>query len=536
MTAAAHPPEPTEPIGADEPPDSALLTRARAGDAEAVAALFERYHPVALALATRHAGPDLAPDIAATAFERILRLLRQGKGPTTAFRPYLAATVNSAWVDHVRRDSRLVLVEDDDDLEPLVPAPSDGADDRFDRATVAAAFADLPPRWQHVLWHTAVEGMAHDEVGEALGLTGNAVGVLAHRAREGLRTAYLDAHLAAAADAGCRRTTPLLGAYVRGAMSVGKRQRVTEHLADCARCRHAVDELGQISANLGAVLLPLLGLLAASGLPGAATGTAPGPGRSRTRRHPRRTTQVGVVAAAVVAVALAAAAAVLQPWAGSDAGPAIATAPSAVAEPGGPDEPDGPDEPGEPGAPAAVADPTPAPGVPVASPAPGAPAPDAEPPAAASPGTTQPSSEPTPSPGAPSEPSPEPAPGPSPEPPSTDPAANPRFERSRLVAAPGPQPGWTRVTVPVVAASPGTVVTMSVRGAREVCLVGAGEPRCTTGPVSGWTVPALGAAEPLVVEVRHDALAWIGFGLEALDRPDDVPADNQVDAILHPGG
>lgn len=534
MTAVAHPPEPTDPSdpGLAGPPDAALLARARAGDAEAVAVLFERYHPVALALATRHAGPDVAPDIAATAFERILRLLRRGKGPTTAFRPYLAATVNSAWVDHVRRDSRLVLVEDDD-LEPLVPAPTDGADDRFDRATVAAAFADLPPRWQHVLWHTAVEGMPHDEVGEALGLTTNAVAVLAHRAREGLRTAYLDAHLAAAVDERCVRTTPLLGAYVRGAMSVAKRQRVSDHLADCARCRHAVDELGQISANLGAVLLPLLGLLAAEGLPGAASSTAsasdPGPGRSR--RHPRRTTLL--VVAALVAVGLAAAAAVLEPWGASDRGPAIATAPSRGAGGTEPSPPAGatagPDAP-------ATADGTAAPEAPGAPVEPvGSPAPDVPDPGAAKsggPGRPEPSTGPS------AEPAPEPEPEPSPEPapPSLDPAANPRFERSRLAVAPGEQPGWTRVTVPVVAASPGTVVTMTVRGAREVCLLTAGDPTCTTGAVTGWTVPGVSAAEPLVVEVRHDALAWIGFGLEAADRPDDVPTDNAVDAILRTGG
>lgn len=102
--------------------------------------------------------------------------------------------------------------------------------------------------------------------------------------------------------------------------------------------------------------------------------------------------------------------------------------------------------------------------------------------------------------------------------------------------SPAEEPGWTRVTVPVVAASPGTVVTMTVRGAREVCLLGGGEPTCTTGAVTGWTVPVARAAEPLVVEVRHDALAWIGFALEALDRPGDVPADNQVDAILRTAG
>ncbi|WP_447644561.1 zf-HC2 domain-containing protein [Nocardioides zeae] len=185
----------------------------------------------------------------------------------------------------MRRDSRLVLVEDEDELEPLVAAPSDGADDRFDRATVAAAFADLPPRWQHVLWHTAVEGMAHEEVGEALGLTGNAVGVLAHRAREGLRTAYLDAHLAAAVDERCRRTTPLLGAYVRGAMSLGKRQGVTDHLADCGRCRHAVAELGQISANLGAVLLPCWGWSPPRDCP-ARPAAQPRAPRPRRRRGP----------------------------------------------------------------------------------------------------------------------------------------------------------------------------------------------------------------------------------------------------------
>ena len=68
------------------------------------------------------------------------------------------------------------------------------------------AFASLPERWQLVLWHTEVEGRSAAEVAPILGLAPNAVAALAYRAREGLRQAYLNAHIHAGPPEACRPT------------------------------------------------------------------------------------------------------------------------------------------------------------------------------------------------------------------------------------------------------------------------------------------------------------------------------------------
>ena len=90
---------------------------------------------------------------------------------------------------------------------------------------IARAFASLPERWQAVLWHTEIEGARPAEVASLLGLTANGVAALAHRAREGLRQAYLQMHMSGAVRDECRPVAAKLGAYVRGGLTSGTRPR-----------------------------------------------------------------------------------------------------------------------------------------------------------------------------------------------------------------------------------------------------------------------------------------------------------------------
>ena len=82
-----------------------------------------------------------------------------------------------------------------------------------------------------MLWHTEVEQETPAEVAPLLGLTPNGVAALAYRAREGLRQAYLQEHLADGADGQHRATVDRLGAWARGGLSPRQRARVDAHLA-----------------------------------------------------------------------------------------------------------------------------------------------------------------------------------------------------------------------------------------------------------------------------------------------------------------
>src|SRR5215207_10898621 len=283
--------------------DAELITSSRAGSDAAFAVLYSRHSSAARA-AARSLGASRSDvdDLVAEAFTRVLSALHRGAGPEVAFRPYLMTCVRNAWYDKARKDGRVDVpgeVPEDVNLA-LLNVPPDSEDARM----VAAAFASLPERWQMVLWHTEVEGRPAAEVGPLLGLAPNAVAALAYRAREGLRQAYLQAHLQLPPPDACRDTITKLGAYVRDGLSARDRRKVDEHLKTCERCTALLLELQEVSSSLRGVLLPvLLGVSGAAFLTSMASG---GGGLAAVLRwRPRGSGQVaamsGAAAAAVVA-------------------------------------------------------------------------------------------------------------------------------------------------------------------------------------------------------------------------------------------
>jgi hypothetical protein len=134
----------------------------------------------------------------------------------------------------------------------------------LDRNLVGEALQSLPERWRTVLWLTEVEGMTPMEVSAVIGLRPNAVAALAYRAREGLRQAYLQAHVRVEAKAACRSTVDRLGPYVRNKLSGRERDKVQAHLDGCATCRQRRDELADVNASLLGSLVPIPLLLGSS--------------------------------------------------------------------------------------------------------------------------------------------------------------------------------------------------------------------------------------------------------------------------------
>lgn len=277
--------------------DAELITAVRRGDTASFGVLFARHSGAATAVARRYLPASDADDAVAGAFEKVLGVLRAGKGPDVAFRAYLFTVVRRRAVEMLERGRRAAPTDDDHVFESAVgplASSEDPALKGFEDSTVARAFQALPERWRSVLWYTDIEGLAPADVAPALGMTPNAVSALAYRAREGLRQAYLQAHLADVADDDvCARTNAQLGAYVRGGLSRRESTRVEEHLEDCARCRAVALELGDLAAGMRATVAPLvvglLGLAALGGLPlvlagagASAAGSAGGAGGSGT--------------------------------------------------------------------------------------------------------------------------------------------------------------------------------------------------------------------------------------------------------------
>jgi RNA polymerase sigma factor (sigma-70 family) len=304
------------------PSDAELITLARAGDDGAYTELYQRHEGSARA-AARSLSRSKADvdDLVAEGFIRVLQALRAGKGPEVAFRPYLLTAIRNAFYDRTRKDKRIEVT--DEPPEHVNVQLLDMAMSEDDRALIARAFATLPERWQLVLWHAEVEGQSAAEIGKLLDLAPNAVAALAYRAREGLRQAYLQAHLQREVPERCREPRSQLGGYVRNALASRDRRKVDEHLANCNACSGLLGELDEANNQLRVVLIPLLlGVPAAKYLGGLGLGKGL-LSLLRTVKRASRSTQVG---AAVGSMAAAASIAVAAVAVSSGGGPAQETA------------------------------------------------------------------------------------------------------------------------------------------------------------------------------------------------------------------
>lgn len=250
---------------ADVVSDPELITQVRGGDRSAFGELYRRHSGAATTLARQFArSPAEADDLVSEAFARVLDQLLTGHGPDTAFRAYLFTSLRNTAYDRTRKDRRLQFTDDMTGHDQAV-AGDDPVVAQVENGLVAAAFARLPERWQAVLWHTQVEGESPAAVGALLGMAPGAVSSLAFRAREGLREAYLQAHLADTAGESCRTTVERLGAWTRNGLSRREKTQVDAHLAGCERCRALGAELQEVNTGLRALLAPVLLGAAAAG-------------------------------------------------------------------------------------------------------------------------------------------------------------------------------------------------------------------------------------------------------------------------------
>lgn len=266
---------------ADLPPsDAELIQRMRDGDDGAYEELYRRHSAAVLRYArTCCRDAHTADDLTAEVFASTLQAVRGGAGPEQAVRAYLLTAVRrvaAAWTKTAKREQlvddfavfaaqsvRSAEVSDDDTLDL-------GADVRAmheaERSLAMRAFRSLPERWQAVLWHTTVEEESPSEVAPLFGLTANATAVLASRAREGLKQAYLQAHVnTAVATAGdCAQYADRLGAYARGGLRIRAERGLRKHLDECAKCRIVAGELAHVNAGIPAVLpIAVIGWFAA---------------------------------------------------------------------------------------------------------------------------------------------------------------------------------------------------------------------------------------------------------------------------------
>ncbi len=244
--------------------DIELLRLVRAGYDDAFAELFARHAAAVRGFAVRCC-TDVADaeDLAAEAFFRVLQAVRRGSGPHDNVRAYLLTVVRRLAAEwSVRRRDVPVT---DEELSRQVDAGYVASASRVDLQLIARAFATLPQRWRAVLWRVEVEGERPAVVARYFGLSPNATAALARRARQGLRAAYLQAHLAPTGGAtGCRAIVDKLGGFTAGQVTGTEAGRIRAHLATCASCTSLQAELADVCAGLrryaGSLTAPVAGL------------------------------------------------------------------------------------------------------------------------------------------------------------------------------------------------------------------------------------------------------------------------------------
>ncbi|MDX3848424.1 sigma-70 family RNA polymerase sigma factor [Streptomyces europaeiscabiei] len=265
------------------PSDADLIEWMRSGNDSAYEELYRR-HAEAVRRYARTCCRDAhtADDLTAEVFARMLQAVRGGSGPEHAVRAYLLTSVRrvaATWTTSARREqlvddfavfaaqaSRGAAVSDTDtlDLGAEVRAMHEA-----EQSMAMRAFRSLPERWQAVLWHTEVEDESPSEVASLFGLDANGTRVLASRAREGLKQAYLQAHVSAtlAGNAGeCGRYADRLGAYARGSLRTRAERGLRAHLEECAACRLAAGQIKDVASGIPAVVpVAVIGWFGAAG-------------------------------------------------------------------------------------------------------------------------------------------------------------------------------------------------------------------------------------------------------------------------------
>ncbi len=159
----------------------ALLAAAQQGSEMAFSQLWRDGNP-ALLRYLRVIAPEVAEDVAADTWLRVVRGLARFSGDEQAWRAWLFTIARRRVIDESRRRSRRPAVPLDDGTEP--PAAGDAADTALEHLATRGALAlvaRLPAIQAEVIMLRVVAGLDTETVARLTGRSPGAVRVAAHR-------------------------------------------------------------------------------------------------------------------------------------------------------------------------------------------------------------------------------------------------------------------------------------------------------------------------------------------------------------------
>jgi RNA polymerase sigma-70 factor (ECF subfamily) len=171
----------------DDGVDAALVERLRSGDSAAFRQLVGRHTALVAGIARRILRDDAeAEDVAQ---EAMLRLWRSAAGLELGIgglRPWLRRVTSNLCIDRVRSGQRVVVTDEVPEVaEP--PTQSVALESQELAARVTSALQALPERQRVALTLFHHEGLSQIEVGQAMGISDEAVESLLARARRALK-------------------------------------------------------------------------------------------------------------------------------------------------------------------------------------------------------------------------------------------------------------------------------------------------------------------------------------------------------------
>jgi RNA polymerase sigma-70 factor (ECF subfamily) len=152
--------------------DQALLERIVGRDANALADLYDRYAPMALALAARILGDrSEAEDVLQVVFTRVWQDAARYDPAKGSVASWLLAWIRNGAIDRLRRRDALRRAS----VQSASQAPAGHEDDvapldrSQEREKVARALAELPPDQRQVIELAYFEGMSQTQIAQRLG-------------------------------------------------------------------------------------------------------------------------------------------------------------------------------------------------------------------------------------------------------------------------------------------------------------------------------------------------------------------------------
>ena len=189
----------TRLAGAFADPDVQLMLKVQAGDQFAFQELFKRFAPRILHYARRMVGAEArAEELTQDVFTQVFRF-RDRYRPESKFATWIFTIATNLCLNDLRRPERRLRVDlwntpahEESREGPSLPdpdarTPEEGAVSSEMAAHLKRAIAGLPPKQRAALTLSRFDGLAYQDVANALGCTEGAVKALIFRATQTLK-------------------------------------------------------------------------------------------------------------------------------------------------------------------------------------------------------------------------------------------------------------------------------------------------------------------------------------------------------------